>query len=57
MKTTLIFTAIIFISFNLSLEINYQVKEDVKHYKQQPQYKKESSINLKVYSDLIKKIK
>ncbi len=57
MKTTLIFTAIIFISFNLSLEVNYQVKEDVKHYKQQPQYKKELSIKLKVVSDFIKKLK
>lgn len=57
MKKNLILVLTIFLSFSFSFEFNYHSKEDMTYHNQQPQYKKESSINLKVISDLIKKLK
>ena len=57
MKKTLVLALTIFLSFSFSFEFNYHSKEDMTYHKQQPQYKKESSIKIKVDSDLIKKLK
>ena len=57
MKKKLILVLTIFLSFSFSFEFNYHSKEDMTYHKQQPQYKKESSIDLKVGYDFIKKLK
>lgn len=57
MKKNLILVLTIFLSFSFSFDFNYHSKEDITYHNQQPQYKKESSINLEAKSDLIKKFK